>query len=355
VGEVTKRSQPWRRLALVLALALGAPLWLDARSAATAEERLDGLNVIASEAYPFGSAAARQSLARAKMLGAHAVAIVFFLWQPTPSSPELERGSDTSDGQLRVAIRDAHALGLKVVVKPHVWIPASWAGAVVMASEGDWQEWFANYQRELNNVAKIAAEEAAEALAIGTELSQTEQRPEWQGLIAAARKLYFGRLFYLAHNCDEAEKVPFWDRLDAVGATLYPPLGDDTAREARRRVMRKTADCLEALALRYRKPVVVGEIGLRSATGAAAKPWESSEERDGEPDLQLQSTVIGDWLDALDRPSIEGVLVWSWLTDPRAGGLTDTDFTVQNKPAEHVLACAWTRICDRDHAAIGVH
>jgi len=342
-------------LVIALLVLVGGPSLVGVRSEPTEKAHLDGFNVIASETHPFGSKAARQSLAGAKMLGARAVAIVFFLWQQTPSSPELERGSDTSDGQLRAAIRDAHALGLKVVVKPHVWIPTSWAGAVAMTSEADWHEWFANYQRELNNVAKIASEERAEALAIGTELSWTEQRPEWQGLIDAARKLYPGRLFYLAHNCDGVEKVPFWDRLDAVGATLYPPLGDDTDRDAHRRIMREAADCLEAAASRYRKPVVVGEIGLRSATGAAAKPWESPEERKSEPDPQLQSAVIADWLEALDRPSIEGVLVWSWLTDPHAGGLADTDFTVQNKPAERVLACAWTRICDRDHAAIGAH
>ncbi len=343
------------RVALALLVVVGGLSASGVRSEPSGKERLDGVNVIASEAHPFGSAAARQSLAVAKMLGAPAVAIVFFLWQQTPSSPKLERGSNTSDVQLRAGIRDAHALGLAVVVKPHVWIPTSWAGAVAMTSEADWHDWFANYQRELNNVAKIASEEGAEALAIGTELSWTEQRPEWRDLIGAARKLYSGKLFYLAHNCDGVEKVPFWDRLDAVGATLYPPLGDDTDREVRRRIMREAADCLEAVASRYRKPIVVGEIGLRSAAGAAAKPWESPEERKSEPDPLLQSTVIADWLDALDRPSIEGVLVWSWLTDPQAGGSTDTDFTVQNKPAEHVLACAWTRVCDRDHAAIGAH
>ena len=42
----------------------------------------------------------------------------------------------------------------------------------------------------------------------------------------------------------------------------------------------------------------------------------------------------------LDRPTIGGVMIWRWFTDPNAGGLTDTDFTVQGKPAEHVLRCA---------------
>jgi len=41
------------------------------------------------------------------------------------------------------------------------------------------------------------------------------------------------------------------------------------------------------------------------------------------------------------------VLVWRMLSDPGAGGPADTDFTVQGKPAEAVLRCAWTLDCGR--------
>ena len=87
--------------------------------------------------------------ANAKLLGARAAAIVPFLWQSDPSSPDLVRGQDMNDDELRAAIRDAHALGLTVLVKPHVWVPGNWAGTVVMKSEQTWQKWFANYRREI--------------------------------------------------------------------------------------------------------------------------------------------------------------------------------------------------------------
>ena len=160
------------------------------------------------------------------------------------------------------------------------------------------------------------------------------------------RQSYSGRLVYMAHNIEEAETVPFWDRLDAIGVTLYPPLGDDDDRVGRLARMVQTAQRLDALAARTGKPVIVGEIGLRSARGAAARPWESAEERPGVADPDLQAEVLADWLSVFDRPSIRGVLIWRWFTDPDGGGPNDTDFTVQGKPAEGILMCAWTARCE---------
>jgi hypothetical protein len=343
-----KLLSAWPRvpLALALALVMGLSACPTAQSEPAFAEAFDGFNVIVTPGHPFGSPSAKLALTNAKELGASAMAVVPFLWQSSPTSSDLARGTDMSDEELRTAIRDAHALGLAVLVKPHVWVPKSWAGAVGMTSEEDWREWFTNYRRELHRIAQIAEEEKADALAIGTELSRTTQRPEWDELIRDIRGAYSGRSFYIAHNIEEADAVPFWDRLDAVGVSLYPPLGADEDRDGRRNTMRAVADSLDALAARTGKSIIVGEIGLRSAQNAAAKPWESAEERDAAPDPTLQAQVIADWLEALDRPSIHGVLIWRWFTDPGAGGLTDTDFTVQGKPAEAILKCAWKRRCD---------
>ncbi len=342
----------WFRPAAAAALSLGVLISFDARAQSAQEPRLDGFNVIAARGHPFGSASAKLALANAKQLGANAIAVVPFLWQASPASPDLVRGKDMSDDELRAAIRDAHALGLAVLVKPQVWVPQSWAGLIAMKSKADWQQWFANYRSALDRIARIAEEEKADALAIGTELAGTSQRSEWNELIADARSLYSGRLFYVAHNIGEAEKVPFWNSLDAIGVTLYPPLGADDDRAGRRATMRAVADRLDALSARTGKSIIVGEIGLRSAKGAAAKPWESAEERASVPDPKLQADVLADWLDALDRPSIRGILIWRWFTDPDAGGLNDTDFTVQGKPAEEVLMCAWTRQCEQNQAGV---
>jgi hypothetical protein len=334
-----------RNLALVVALGAGALTIAAAPRTSAAQDRLDGVNVVVATHHPFGSETAKASLANVRALGARAIAVVPFLRQSSPGDPELRRGSDMPDGDLRAAIRDAHALELKVLVKPHVFVPHSWAGAVAMGSESDWQEWFGNYRRELTRVAQIAEEENAEALSIGTELELTTQRPEWSDLIEAAREAYHGSLIYVAHNVEEAEAVAFWDRLDAIGVTLYPPLGKDDDRLGHLAAMYSVADRLDMLALVTGKSIVVGEIGIRSAAGAAAKPWEGVEERASTPAPGLQAEIIAEWLAVLDRPSISGVLIWEWFTNPDAGGPSDDDFTVQGKPAERVLACAWQPEC----------
>ncbi len=300
-------------------------------------QRLDGFNIVSTPAHPFGSPSAERALRAARVLGATTIAIIPFLWQASPSSSEIKSGSDMSDEALRAAIGQAHRLGFSALVKPHIWVPQSWAGAVEPGSEEAWRGWFSRYGIELQRIARIASEEGAEALAIGTELAKTTHRPEWNELIATARTAFPRTLFYIAHNTEEAEAVPFWQQLDAIGVSLYPPLGADEDRTGRLEVMAGVAGRLDALANRLGKPVLVGEIGLRSAKGAAAKPWESAEERVAPADPQLQADVLADWLSVLNRPSVRGVLIWRWFTDPAAGGPADTDFTVQGKPAEAVL------------------
>jgi hypothetical protein len=223
---------------VLLALVLLVPVLLGASANFVSHQRFDGFNVIAVPEHPFGSAAAELALAKAKRLGARAVAIVPFLWQEGPTSAEIVRGSDMSDEALHTAVRQARKAGLAVIVKPHVWVPQSWAGAVAPTSERDWRAWFAGYRGAIERIARIAAAEHADALAIGTELEKTTYRPEWLEVIAAARAAFAGTLTYFSHNVEEAERIPFWTRLDAIGVTLYPPLGLDQDRAGRLSTMR---------------------------------------------------------------------------------------------------------------------
>ena len=144
-----------------------------------------------------------------------------------------------------------------------------------------------------------------------------------------------GLLTYAAHNVEEAEAVPFWDALDAIGVTLYPVLGaDQDLQGAANRDARCTADGSTRSPKVTGKPVIVAEIGLRSARGAAlASPGKAPRSARRSP-IRAPGRGARRLARGLDRPAIEGVLIWRWFTDPAAGGPADTDFTVQGKPAE---------------------
>lgn len=331
----------------VLALALAVM----AATTATADPRHHGANIVQVPGKPLDGADALRSLGDLRSLGADTVAIVPFQFQARPDDPDVKPGGDMTDAQLAGGIEAARRLGLQVMVKPHVWIEGHWAGQVRMTDEAAWAQWFANYERSFRLYARIAARTGAQSLVIGTELEQTSDRPEWPGLIARIRAVFPGRLLYVAHGLEEAERITFWSSLDAVGVTLYPELGPDSDEAAWSRAMGQAAMRLDALAKKTGKQIWVAEIGLRSADGAAARPWESAEERPSPPDMLLQARVLAAWHRALARPSIAAVLIWRWLSDPDAGGPNDTDFTIQNKPAAGTVLCLWRGCTEPDEGS----
>ncbi|MDE1146273.1 MAG: hypothetical protein PW843_06555 [Azospirillaceae bacterium] len=297
---------------------------------------MQGVNFVEDGKALYGSVGAAASFAHVRALGADTVALIPFLWQPTPASPDLVMGSAVPLDRLRAGIRQAHAAGLKVLLKPHIWIPEHWAGQVRMGNDADWTAWFGRYRALLTTLATLADEEKVEMLAIGTELEGTSQRPEWQVVITDIRARYHGPLTYVAHGREEMAKVPFWGRLDMAGVSVYPPLGPSAAAADLAKPIDAEAQALAAAFKATGKPGLVAELGLRSAEGAQARPWESAEERAATPDPVLQARVLALWAQSLGRVGIGNVLLWRWISDPDAGGARDTDFTIQNKTAEGV-------------------
>ncbi len=298
-----------------------------------------GVNLIRTPGSPFGGEACAQSFSALKALGVDSVALVFFLWQARPDSNKVVLGNDYTLDELADGIRQAHSFGFKVMVKVHVWVPGTWAGAIAAVDEAGWGQWFASYGDQLERLAAVAAQQKAESLALGTELKGTSSRPEWPDLIRRVRSRFGGQLSYVAHWDGEFSAVPFWGLLDLALVSLYPPLGDSAASADR--TITEFADRLVALGRQTGKPVGVGEVGLRSASGANERPWEGAEERQAVPDPALQAWVLARWLAAFEERHIGDVLIWRWFTDPQSGGPTDTDFTIQNKEAEKVIGC-WT-------------
>lgn len=279
------------------------------------------------------------------------IALTPFGWQLRYNKPEIElRTTDVlwseSDEGLRQIAAAAHTRGIKILLKPHIWlieeVPDQWRGTISFISEVEWQRWESDYRNFVLHYARLAAAADIEMLSIGVELHfPIRQRPAfWHSLIAEVRSVYAGQLTYGANWYREYEEVSFWDELDYIGVHAYFPLTQamNASVADLEKGWEKHLQEIESLQRRHDKPVLFTEIGYRSVAGTAIAPWDWTVRLP----LDMQEQV--DAYEALfrtfwDKPWFAGVYIWNWTPDhSRAGGTRDDQFSPQNKPAEAVLA-----------------
>ena len=145
------------------------------------------------------------------------VALTPFGWQRDLDTPDVFRSDQVeswapTDVQVRRAVGAAHNTGLRVMLKPHLWLTEGrgWRSDIAMTSDADWGVWFEAYGAFILHHARAADSLGVEMLCIGTELAGTVTREtEWRKLIAAVRAVYKGQLIYAANWDGEFEDVAF--------------------------------------------------------------------------------------------------------------------------------------------------
>jgi hypothetical protein len=272
-------------------------------------------------------------------LGADAVSIMPFAYQPAPDRPDmrfLNRGvrSETDVGCLHAA-RCARARGFRVLWKPHLWIShRSWPGEVAMGSEEDWRAWWRSYRRYILHHAFLARWAGAQVLAVGVELDRTlVRRAEWERLITDVRRLYPGALTYASNWYTPVEAVPFWDRLDLAGVDAYYPLAASPAATP----AELTAGA-EAVAARLRgaarslgKPVLLTEVGYAARSAA----WTEPHTEGGEYREEDQAAAYRALFTALDgEPWLAGLFLWKAMSGPPRTDGVRPDFGFLGRRAE---------------------
>ena len=289
-------------------------------------------------------------LVRLRDLGVTHLTLVAFGWQERASSTEI--GVDTTAGWyseshvgIRTLSRQAHALGMEVILKPHLWVggydEAQNRSKIGFESAARWRAWEAEYRRFLMMYARLAAEVAADVLVLGTELTRaaTERPDFWRGLAADVRAVYDGDLTYAANWHEAYRQVPFWDALDYVGVQAYFPLTDaeSPSSAALRDGWASHRDDLAAVHERTGRPILFTEVGYRSAPGAAKAPWTWPERDEATtPNDALQARCYQAFLSIFAQaPWMKGSIIWKW--HPPAEVERRTGFTPQGKPAEAVL------------------
>ncbi len=303
-----------------------------------------GICYVTWEKERYSSANSDKSLENLAQTGAQWVQIVTAYYQYKYNSKEIFPSEKTpSDASLIHAIKRAQALGMKVMLKPHIDLIDESGGLcrgdIGFQNQADWQEWFSQYLNFILHYAKLADKTGVELFCIGTELSfASTQTSFWQkDIITQVRKAYSGKLTYAA-NWDEYQKVGFWGDLDYVGIDAYFPLTQKKTPEYEeiKAGWIKWADEIEVWQNSVNKPIIFTEIGYRSCEFAAARPWEYSV--GSGVNVEIQEDCYKAALEVLSsRNWCQGLYWWYWKASPYAGGSANRDFIPQNKPAEIVL------------------
>ena len=218
-----------------------------------------------------------------------------------------------TDLSMRLGTARAHALGMQVMLKPHVW-PRG--GDPTKFEPQSWEAWFASYETYLLHEAELAERMHAEWLCIGTELSRSEARPEWHQLIRKVRAVYHGHITYAA-NFDAFEKTPFWRELDAIGVDAYFPLAS-TADATDAQLLagaREAVARMQRVAKANGRNVLLTELGYPKTPAAWIDPWAEHREREADPSAQKRS--FNAMFAALNgAANIGGWFVWKYESDP---------------------------------------
>lgn len=240
------------------------------------------------------------------------------------------------DEALRRTIRGAHRRGMSVLLMPIVYVDhmeeGEWRGTI---DPPDWRAWFDSYGGMILRYARLAEEEHAAILSVGSELCSTEhRRGDWSALIGEVRSVYGGRVTY-SSNWDHREALAFADLLDYVGMNGYfelspdPEAGVEGLARAWAPIVREVEDWRRGTG----RPLLLTEVGYPSRTGSASNPWDYT--APGDPDPEAQARAYRAFLRAWTGiPGLAGVYFYMWWGE---GGPADTGYTPRGKPAEDIL------------------
>lgn len=305
----------------------------------------------------YGTPAGRAALVEAAAMGASWVAVTPFgrVWDLSGGGVDMtfEAPLDENTAAVRQTIADAHELGLRVLVVPHLWVETGgWRALIDPKDDAGWSRWASSYERFLLHWSEVAEAEHADMLSVGVELRSwvtTPRAPSFQRIIAKVRGRYNGLLTYSA-NWDDVATTTILGDVDVIGVNAFYPLTD---REGATDAMlldggRKVAAQLRELASEWRKPVLLTEMGYTNRLDPALRPWEWP---DGMVNVTLDEEAQARAFRALlaplaDEPWCAGFFVWRTYADPAdVSQEAEWGYSPRGKLAELVLrdafAAAW--------------
>ena len=244
---------------------------------------------------------------------------------------------------IQTSIQMAHNNGIKVLLKPQVYIHRGWVGSMDFDTEEEWQRWEKDYRNYILTYARIAEEEGVHLFCVGTEYKIAVQKRTafWKELIREVRTLYSGKLVY-SSNWDSYDACPLWEDLDFIGVSAYFPLLKDKTPGVKklRKAWKSVVKDLKSFAKAQNKQILFTEYGYMSVDGCAWRAWEIEKDlhnrsinQEGQANAYealLTTFYQEDWW--------AGGFLWKYFPHMQGHeGYPDKDYTPQGKLAANVI------------------
>ncbi|MDF1699220.1 MAG: hypothetical protein P1U56_25420 [Saprospiraceae bacterium] len=248
-------------------------------------------------------------------------------------------------------IKMVRSKGYKVFFKPHLWVQepsdGKWRSDIYPTDDENWELWKTTYSQFILRYAKVAERAEVEMYCIGIEFSRLSvEKPKfWRALIKEVRNVYSGKITYAANWYKEYEKVTFWKDLDFIGIQAYFPLTkkENPSIKQISKGWKKHIPSIKKTSKKYNRHVLFTEIGYRSTSSSAIRPWEWMEyDTDAEITLsfETQANCYQAFFNSVWKEDwFAGAHFWQFRGDfdPK-NDYFDLDFTPQGKPAALILA-----------------
>jgi hypothetical protein len=324
---------------LLAALWLSAPESYAAPSATLPYElpELDGAAIrgvtigpIESALHPgrgYGSPAFERGLDEAVRLGATWISLTPFgrAWDLKATGVDKTFELPFADNQrnLRRAVKQAHARGLRVLLVPHLWVESGeWRAEIDPGTDEGWRKFAESYRKYVLGWARFAENTHVDMLAVGVELRSwvtTTHAPSFFPILRDVRAAYPGLLTYAA-NWDDVEQTVILGDVDVIGINAFYPLTDknDASDAELRRGGDEVAKKVKTLAELWQKPVMFNEFGYTARTDPALRPWEWPDHMsDVHVDARAQAAAYRGLLSGmLGSRELVGAFVWRLYADP---------------------------------------
>lgn len=241
------------------------------------------------------------------------------------------------------SIHLAREAGLKVMLKPQVYLHGSWVGDVDFDTEEEWLQWETAYERFITFYASIAIAHNVDMFCIGTEYKiAAQKRPQfWRRIISDLRQKYSNTIIY-SSNWDGYEAVPFWDALDYVGISSYFPLSEHTTPPVNmlKSSWRSINKRLRKFHAKTGKKIIFTEYGYMSVDGCAGKAWEIEKDRNNRAINEkaqanaYHALMAANW----GEDYWAGGFLWKWFPAGMGHeGYPEKDYTPQGKLSQKTI------------------